>query len=216
MELFIGPWNQMAAWSVEGMGGSFRFLQRLWTLTHEYLDATKGDKPAAGKGNVGNTEDKAILQAVHRAIAKVSEDLENLSFNTAIAALMETVNELYKIKADNGFAAGEWQFAIESLVKLLAPFAPHITEELWQALGCKGSVHVSEWPVHDPQYLVRDTVTVAVQVNGKLRGTIEVAADANQEAVQESARQAVQQHIEGKEIVKQIYVPGKIMNFVVK
>ncbi|MBI3624207.1 class I tRNA ligase family protein, partial [Candidatus Saccharibacteria bacterium] len=126
LELFIGPWNQMANWSVEGLGGAFRFLQRSWSIVQEYL----------GPKTTGQTNQPAVMAAAHQAIAKVSQDLEELGFNTAIASLMEYVNTLLKLKAGAGFADRlAWQFAVTSLVQLLAPFAPHIAEELWQQLA---------------------------------------------------------------------------------
>ncbi len=208
MELFIGPWNQMAAWSVEGMGGSFRFLQRVWTLVQEFQDF---DDSKMG-------DDMPIFRVTHKAIKKVSADFEDLSFNTAIATLMETVNELYKIKAQYGYmSGGAWRFALENLTQLLAPFAPHITEELWQQLGHKDSIHQSTWPKYDEQYLVSDTMTIVVQVNGKVRAQLQVASDASEEQVIVLAKtdQKVLVHIEGKEIKKTIYIPGKLVSLVV-
>jgi len=204
MELFIGPWNQMAAWSVDGLGGAFRFLQRVWALTMDYKE-----KP----GNDNDSRD--VLVAAHQAIAKVSSDLENLGFNTAISALMEYSNELYRLKT-GGMGGQDWQFAIETLIKLLAPFAPHITEELWHELKHEDSVHVSAWPVHDPQYLVRDTVTIAVQVNGKLRATIEVPAKASKEDIltQAKADENVKKFLGDKDPAKEIYVPGRLVSLV--
>lgn len=207
MELFIGPWDQSANWSVEGMGGTFRFLQRVWTLTQEFLEAS---------GNEG--EQKELLPTTHKAIKKVTEDLHHMGFNTAIAALMETTNELYKIKADGGFADKEnWKFALNSLIQLLAPFAPHITEELWQQIGNEGSVHISNWPVYDEAYLVSDTMNIVVQVNGKVRANITVAADADQEAIGNAAKAEakVQEYLQQKEVRKTIYVPRRLINFVV-
>jgi leucyl-tRNA synthetase len=206
MELFIGPWNQMAAWSVEGMGGSFRFLQRVWKLTQEYMEAD------SDKG-----ENTALIITTHQTIYKVSKDLQELGFNTAIAALMEFTNELYKIKAKDGFKAGEsWQFAITSLLQLLAPFAPHITEELWHQLGHKESIHVSNWPAYDEKYLINDTVTIVVQVNGKVRANIEVPNDADQAVVEKAAKadENVKKYISG-ESKKVVFVPNKLINFVV-
>jgi leucyl-tRNA synthetase len=206
MELFIGPWNQSANWSVEGMGGSFRFLQRVWTLVQEY-------KEANGKGEMAD-----LLPVTHQAIAKVSQDLEDLGFNTAIAALMEFVNNLYKIKAEKGYGDKDWAFTLKSLVQLLAPFAPHITEELWQELGREGSVHASVWPVHDPKYLVKDTLTIVVQVNGKVRANIEVPAASSEESIVNTAKdnERVQGYLKDKELIKTIYIPGKLVSFVVK
>lgn len=205
MELFIGPWNQSAAWSVEGMGGSFRFLQRVWTLVQEYLEAGKELNGAL------------TCRMLHKTIKKVSEDLQGLSFNTAIAAMMECVNDLYQAKAEKGFDAEDWGTALKALVQLLAPFAPHIAEELWHELGEKGSVHQSNWPVHDEKYLVSDTMTIVVQVNGKVRANIEVSSSASEEEVIKTARDNpnVQKYTNGKTEKKAIYVQGKLVNFVV-
>jgi leucyl-tRNA synthetase len=210
MELFIGPWDQMANWSVEGMGGCYRFLQRIWTLTQEYL-AYEGESSDAGR-----TE---LLKATNAATKRVSEDVEAMGFNTAVAALMECVNELYKIKAAHGYADRDtWRQALGTLLQLLSPFAPHITEELWHELGHEESIHLSGWPTWDEQYLVEDTMIIAVQVNGKLRGEVSVATNASEETITEAARlnEKVAVHVEGKEVIKTIYVPRKLVNFVVK
>jgi leucyl-tRNA synthetase len=210
MELFIGPWNQSANWSVEGMGGSFRFLQRVWVLTQEYLDS----------GQDGQTADDVELKrTMHRAIYRVSKDLDELGFNTAIAALMETVNELYKLKHTVPFAGAPqtWRWTIEILLQLLAPFAPHLTEELWQQLGHDTSIHQSDWPVHDEQYLASDTMTIVVQVNGKVRAQLTVPAGSDETQVLQAARshEKVAGYLGGAEPKKSIYVPGKLINFVV-
>lgn len=206
MELFIGPWNQSAAWSVEGMGGAFRFLQRVWTLVQEYKEAGQG-----------GGESIEIKRAIHKATKKVSDDIETMSFNTAIAALMELTNELFRIKAGDRYASADWKTALETFVQLLAPFAPHISEELWTALGQSDSVHTSDWPAYDETYLASDTLTIAVQVNGKLRGQIQVAAETDEEAVVTAAKSdaRVSPYVAGKEIKKTVYIPGRLVNFVV-
>jgi leucyl-tRNA synthetase len=206
MELFIGPWNQVANWSVEGMGGAYRFLQRTWTLVQEFNDS-----------DGGSGESLELQRSVHKTIKKVSQDLHDLSFNTAIAALMECVNDLYHIKAEDNYGSTEWQWALESLTQLLAPFAPHISEELWQQLGQGESVHLSQWPGYDEKYLVQDSITVVIQVNGKLRGEIQIASDASEETVVASAKShdKVVNYLSGHEIRKTIYVPGKLVNFVI-
>lgn len=207
MELFIGPWNQSANWSVEGMGGSFRFLQRVWTLVQEYLENTQQSE--------ASTDD--LLKSLHRTIKKVDQDLSSLSFNTGIAALMECVNELYKIKAEHGYGAQEWRWSLETLLQLLAPFAPHISDELWQQLGHEDSIHRGGWPRYDEKYLTQDTITIAIQVNGKLRGEVKVAAEASKEEVVRTAKanERVASYLEKQEIRKTIYVPGRLVNFVV-
>ncbi|MGI9027334.1 MAG: leucine--tRNA ligase [Candidatus Saccharimonadales bacterium] len=206
-EMFIAPYEQGTSWNTTGVPGCYRFLQRLWTLTQEYLEATDD----SGSGN------RAVMQAAHKAIKKVSTDLEKLQFNTVVSGLMEAVNELYKIKAADGYSAREdWRFALSSLVQLTAPFAPHITEELWHDLGHEGSVHVSQWPVYDEAYLVSDEMTIVIQVNGKVRANITVAAGTEKEAIIVAAQsdEKVASYLQ-EGIKKTIYVPGKLINFVV-
>jgi leucyl-tRNA synthetase len=207
MELFIGPWNQAANWSVEGMGGTYRFLQRVWTLVGEFKESGKGEAQ----------ESADIRRAVHKAIKKVTEDLRSLSFNTAIAAQMELINELYRLKVQDGYGSEDWSWACETLLQLLAPFAPHITEELWYELGHKESIHTGGWPSWDEKYLVTDTLTIAVQVNGKLRGQVEVPTGADEASVIEKvhADNKIAAHLEGKKVKKTIYVPARLVNFVV-
>jgi len=202
-ELFIGPYDLDAAWDPNGIVGSHRFLNRIWNLVQEYNEATN--------------EAKAPLVAVHQTIKKVSEDLERLSFNTAIAAQMELVNELYKSKSD-GMKDESWHFALTSLVQLVAPFAPHIADELWQQLGRKGSVHTDGWPVWDDALLVRDTVKIVVQVNGKVRVEIEIDANSDQNAVEKAAlsHERVQGFIADKEPSRIIYVPRRLLNIVIR
>jgi leucyl-tRNA synthetase len=213
MELFLGPWNQSANWSVEGMGGSFRFLQRVWTLVQEF-EAAAAKKSAAEQP--AQAED--LYKVAHRTIKKVSDDLATLSFNTAIAAMMEVVNDLYKIKKQDNFANTDaWRFALESLLQLLAPFAPHISEELWAQLGHAGSIHASKWPTHDEKYLASDHITVVVQVNGKVRAQLELPTDASEEQAVNAAKSdpKVAANLEGKQIKKTIYVPKKLVSIVV-
>jgi leucyl-tRNA synthetase len=207
MELFIGPWNQASNWSVEGMGGAFRFLQRTWTLVQEFNE--RPDK--TGKESID------LRRAIHKTIKKVSEDMLDLSFNTSIAALMECVNELYRIKAADNYASSDWQFTLETLLQLLAPFAPHISEELWQQLGHDESIHTSQWPAYAEKYLLQDTVIVVIQVNGKLRGEIQIAPDTSEAEVVKAAQalDKVAGYLAGQTIHKTVYVPGKLVNFVI-
>lgn len=207
MELFIGPWNQAANWSVEGIGGTFRFLQRLWILTQEFLEANPK----------GQQDSKELQEITHKAIYKISNDLQKLSFNTAIAALMQATNELYKIKAEKGFESDKaWRDCLTTLTQLLAPFAPHITDELWSQLGQKGSIHLSTWPVHDEKYLKTDQITIVVQVNGKVRANVNVPSDATETEVVKAAQAdpKVTKQIKSG-VRKTIYVPHKLINFVV-
>lgn len=210
MELFIGPWNQSAAWSVEGMGGSYRFLQRIWTLVQEFLEA----------GNGASAENPELQRIKHYTTKRVSEDLETLSFNTAIAAMMEGVNSLYKQKQAVPYAEAydTWKETLETFVQLLAPFAPHISEELWQHLGHEESVHTTNWPTYDDEILKSDTMIVVVQVNGKLRSQLEVDNASDEAAIIKLARAdtKVAALLGDRSVIKTIYVPGKLVNFVVK
>lgn len=207
MELFIGPWNQAANWSVEGLGGTHRFLQRIWTLAQEFFDTKKP----------GDAESPELRRAVHKAVKKVTQDLEDMNFNTAIAAQMELINELYRIKAQDKYDSADWSWTLETLLQLLAPFAPHIAEELWRQLGHDDSIHTGAWPKYDEAYLTQSSMTIAVQVNGKLRGEVKLAADSSEEAVIKAARtdKKVAAHLKDQTAKKTIYVPGKLVNFVI-
>lgn len=201
-ELFIAPYDLDAAWDPNGIAGTYRFLNRIWNLTQEFKES---DKPA-----------EAPLVSVHKTIKKVSDDLNRLSFNTAIAAQMELVNDLYKAK-EAGMQSDSWKFALTTLVQLVAPFAPHIADELWLQLGHEGSVHTAPWPVHNDSLLVQDTMTLAVQVNGKVRGEITISKDASQEDILAAAQanEKVAGFLADSEIKKAIYVPGRLVSFVV-
>lgn len=212
-ELFIGPYDQGVDWNPRGIAGTYRFLDRVWTLVFEFLETKK---PAEGH----NAElEVQIQRVVHKTSKRVTLDLEELGFNTAIAALMECVNELYKIKSKHNFALAPdvWRDGLIALVQLLAPFAPHITEELWEELGQAGSVHVSKWPVWDESLITEEVLTLAVQVNGRLRGEIMVSADVSEEQAIEAAKKddKVAKAIAGNKIKKAIYVPSRLINFVI-
>jgi leucyl-tRNA synthetase len=211
MELFLGPWDQVVSWSVEGISGAFRFLQRVWALNQDYMNRAKD----AGE----STDDLEQKRTMNRAIQRVTYELEHMGFNTAVAGLMETVNELYKLKATIPFqqAPATWRWSIDTLLQLLSPFAPHITEELWEQLGHDGSIHTSTWPVHDEQYLVSDTMIIVVQVNGKVRSqlTMPTGADEPQIVAAAQADSKVQGFIAGHDIKKTIYIPGRLVSFVI-
>ena len=195
-EMFIGDFEKAAPWSPKSIKGCRRFLERVWSLADKVQDGDEYSK-----------EHEALM---HRTIKKVGEDADSLKANTAIAALMTMLNEFY----DKGVNKAEYK----TFLALLNPFAPHITEELWQQLGETGLLSVAPWPAYDEAKTVESTVEMAVQVNGKLKGTIKLAADADKQAAIDAAlaEEKVQHAIEGKQIVKQIVVPGKIVNLVVK
>lgn len=203
---FLAPYDQTTPWSLEGVAGTHRFLQRVWTLTQEFNE-TDG----------GTQESPELQRVVHKAIKKVTEDLDSMNFNTAIAALMELVNDLYKVKAQDNFASTEWQWALESILQLTAPFAPHLSEELWEQLGHEDSIHVAEWPKYNEKYLTQDTVTIVIQVNGKLRGEVEIDTDSSEANVVEAAKSnpKVAGYLKDHTIRKTIYVPNKLVNFVI-
>jgi leucyl-tRNA synthetase len=196
-EMFMGPLEQTKPWSTSGVEGVHRFLARAWRLV------TESDLSDAEPS-------REQLRSLHTAIKKVTEDIDGLRFNTAIAAMMEFVND-----------ATKWdtvpRSALEPFVLLLAPFAPHLGEELWQRLGRRKSLTYAAWPTYDEDVLKEDEIEIAVQVMGKLRGTVRVDADASKEAVLEAARKEenVARYLAEGTVRKEIFVPGRLVNFVV-
>ena len=212
--MFIGPYELDAIWNTGGIGGVYRFLNRCWSLAQEYLEAKSADKLV----ELDKTTQLELLRTEHATIKKVTEDIYGAQFNTAVSTLMEHLNNLTKLKTA-GFDRRLWQAVLSSLCQLLAPFAPHIASELYSQLnGEKCRLEQVAWPVYDEQYLVTDTVRVAVQVNGKLRGELEVVKAMPEEQVEELALQLdnVRRFTKDKKIIKRIYVAGKILNLVVK
>jgi leucyl-tRNA synthetase len=210
MELFIGPWNQAAAWSTQGLAGMHRFLQRIWTLVGEFLEADMQ--------NQAHIDEVELAAISHKTTKKVTQDLEKMDLNTAIAAMMSMVNDLYKYKADKGIEQSPgWRSSLETLTQLLAPFSPHITEEIWQMLGHEESVHISRWPKWDENLIKEDLITLAVQINGKVRAEILVDTDiSSEDAIAEArANEKVAEHLKDKQIKKAIYVPGRLVSLVI-
>lgn len=229
-ELFLGPINENSNWSSRGIAGVYRFLNRVWTVTQEYVDASNSSSAtlerlhAAPHAELASDEarvadvpsspkTRSLESVTHATIKKVTDDINRLSFNTAIAALMELVNELYKLKLD-GFTP-EWQFTIESLIKLVQPFAPHMAAELWQQLGHDTQLDFEAWPAWDDTKIVTETLTIIVQVNGKLRAKLDVALDASEETIKSLALadENVQKFVTG-EPKKVIYILGKLVSIV--
>lgn len=210
-EMFIAPYDIDAPWDTQGVPGMFRFLNRLWTLVNEYIES--GDTVA-----VNNDTFDEVLEVAHKTVKKVTEDIEGNKFNTAIASMMEAVNAYYKLKKDDSMAhRSSWKFAIESLLQILAPFAPHITEELWHMLGNTATIHRDTWPKWDKAYTQTVQANIAVQVNGKLRATIPIAPTDSEDGIKEAALndETVKKYLDGKSPKRVIYVPGKIVNIVV-
>lgn len=196
-EMFMGPLEMVKPWSTNGIIGVRKFLDKVWRLFEQ--KPIKADPPAA-----------ELQKILHQTIKKVGSDIENLSFNTAISQMMIFINTAQ----DQDFISKK---SIEDFLKLLAPFAPHLAEELWERLGHKTSIHLEKWPQYDEKYLTEDTATIVFSVNGKPRDTIQLSKNCTKEELEKSAlaNEKVQKFIEGKKIIKVIVVPGKLVNVVV-
>ena len=207
-EMFIAPYEVDASWDSRGIAGVYRFLNRVWVLVQEFIESEKSTE------NLSNFAEVQKIQ--HKTIKKVTEDFHRESLNTAVAALMEFVNDLYKLKLE-GFS-NDWQFILEDLLKMLVPFAPHISSELWQQLGNDDFIEKSGWPKWNEELLKTDEIQIIVQVNGKLRGKIKVSANSEKDEILAIARAEdnVSKFLQDKEILKEIFVPNKLINFVVK
>lgn len=206
--MFIGPWDQGGPWNPKGIEGVTRFLNRVWSVVLD--DAPQRE---SSEGDV-----QELRRAVHTAIKEVTEDFEGFTFNTAVAQLMTLQGAMSKLKGSGLVESPEWREAVRSLLLLISPIAPHLAEELWERAGFEGSVHLQEWPGYDEAALVMDTVSMAVQVNGKVRGQVEVPASASKEQVLEIAKsqENVARYLEGSELVREIVVPGRLVNLVIK
>ncbi|MCB9278965.1 MAG: leucine--tRNA ligase [Lewinellaceae bacterium] len=200
-EMFLGPIEQGKPWNTSGIDGVFRFLRKFWGL---YFN---------GQGTLslsGETPSKDELKVLHTAIKKVTEDIERLSFNTCVSAFMMATNDLGRLDCSK-------RAVLEPMVILIAPFAPHLAEELWRLMGNSGTVHDATYPEFDEQYLVEDTVTYPVAINGKTRGTVDFPADASREELEKIAPtlEVVRKYLEGAAVKKVIVVPGRMINLVV-
>ena len=193
-EMFIGAFELSAAWSEDGVKGCRRFLERVWKLQDILVD--------------GDEYSKDLEVKMHQTIKKVSNDFESLKYNTAIAAMMALINEFYK---KNAVTRGEFK----TLLTLLNPVAPHITEEIWQTVGFEGRIYQTTWPEFDESKTVENTVEIAVQINGKTKATLDIARDEDKASVIAKAKETIADKLTGN-IVKEIYVPGRIVNLVMK
>lgn len=201
-EMFLGPINQSKPWDSNGIDGCFRFLRKCWNLFFDKNGEWAVKEEAATKDN---------LKSLHKLIKKVTEDIETFSYNTAIPAFMIATGELAQQKCVS-------REVLEKLVVLLAPFAPHVAEELWEKLGHSTTVCDAEWPIFDESHLKEDSVTLSVSFNGKTRFTLDFPSDASADAIREAtlASEQAQKYLEGKNVVKVIVVPGRIVNIVIK
>jgi leucyl-tRNA synthetase len=211
--LFKAPPEKDLEWDDADVEGQFRFLNRVWRLVSEFAENT----PVKSSKKTGDLskEEKDLRRAIHIAIKEITEDLDGeYQFNTAVSEMMKLSNALSDASCKNYPVYRE---GIETLLKVLAPFSPHLAEELWQSLGYKDSIHTQSWPVVDSEALVVDEITLVIQVNGKTRGTIQAPAKADKATLEELAKdsEVAQRYLENQEVKKVIVVPGKLVNFVV-
>jgi len=211
--MFVAPWEQGGEWNDSGISGVSRWLNRLWNLVlggySQSREVSLADKEQA---------QRALSRVVHQTIRKVTEDLERFRLNTMIAALMELTNYLTRVKEMGAVALSAWEEAIDNLLLLLAPTAPHLAEELWQRTGHDYSIHNQSWPQWDEELAREEEITLVVQINGKLRDRITVPASITEAEARQIVleRQRIKAHLEGRNIVDIIYVPGRLVNLVVR
>jgi leucyl-tRNA synthetase len=216
--MFGFRWDQGGPWSSTGVLGIQRFLERVWTLVLE--EPPSGSTATGGEGEEGDhdAQVRTLRRKQHQTTRKVTQDMERFSFNTMVAALMEYTNHLMKAKDTSVAQTTAWDEAIESLLLLMAPSFPHISEELWARTGHNYSIHQQIWPSWDEELAAEETLTIVVQVNGKVRDRFEAPADIGEEEAkgQALATPGAQKHLDGKRPLKVIYVPGRLVNIVVK
>jgi leucyl-tRNA synthetase len=206
--MFFARWEMGAPWDSQGIEGSARWIRRTWTLF------TDPSTPPTASDEVK----KNLRRKVHQTLKRVTRDFENFDFNTIVSGLMELLNEMYKAREAGAAGSDEWKEAQEIYVKMMAPVAPHIAEELWtEHLGKPYSVHKQLWPAVDEAAAKDDFVEVPVQINGKVRDRVKVAAEASEEEIKTAvmASEVIQKFLEGKEPKKVIVVKGKLVSLVV-
>lgn len=217
--LFAAPPEKELDWSDKGVEGSYRFLNRVYRLVYDYVTDIRDVEKVNSALVVENDDDKQLNYVLNSTVKKVTEDAGGrFSFNTAISSIMELVNEMYKYKQSAAINMPLFDQAVEKLVLILNPFVPHVTEEMWSALGHEDRLYNAQWPSFDESALVLDEVEIIVQVNGKLKDKIVMANDSKKEMIEEKAKECdkVKEALEGKTIVKTIVVPNKLINFVAR
>ena len=217
--LFAAPPEKELDWSDEGVEGSFRFLCRVYRLVYDYITTIRKDDEVTKALEINGDDDKDLNFMINTTIKKVSEDAGGrFNFNTAISSIMELVNTMYKYKNKPDINMPLFNKAIETLVVVLSPFTPHICEELWSMLGHEDRLYNKDWPEYDNSALILDEVEVVVQINGKLKDRLKLPNNSSKEVTEEAARNLdrIKAELDGKEVVKLIHVPNKILNFVVK
>jgi len=203
-EMFLGPFDSQLPWSTDGIIGTRRFIDRVWRLSQVVEEKNKKNKKIK--------TDASLVSKIQKTIKKVTDDIDSFAFNTAVSSLMILLNDFEEVNQKEG---GINQKDFIDFIKLLAPFAPHISDEIWTMFANKNSVNISSWPVYDESKIVEDTVKVGIQINGKLRGAIEIDLAKSEVEIVEEAKQIVKSHLEGVVIKKTIYVKGKIISFVI-
>ncbi len=218
--MFLGPWDSGGPWNPKGIEGTKRFLHRVWHLVLESRGGAAPAAPARGGAPDGPAHGlgQAVRRTVHRTLRRVTEDLDGFRFNTALAALMECTNALGRLYEEGAAGSPEWTPALRTLVLMLAPFTPHLAEELWARLGEPYSVHQQPWPAWDPDAVRDATITLVLQVNGRVRDRVTVPADLPDAQAREVAlaSERVRKFIDGKAVEDVIVVPGKLVNVVVR
>ena len=206
--MFVGPWEQGGEWNDNGITGMSRWLKRVWHLASVQYQEKEFDADAQ----------KECLRAMHKTIRKATEDMERFRFNTMLSALMEYSNLLSKLQENGSIKCSVWAETVRTLLLLLAPSVPHMAEELWQQLGYTYSIHNQSWPRWDRELASDEEITLVIQVNGKLRDKLSVPADISEQAATQMAfeQERIKGYIEGKTIVNTIYVPGRLLNIVLK
>jgi leucyl-tRNA synthetase len=212
--LFMGPPEQDADWSDEGVEGVHRFLSRLWRLAAETAERG-GAEPGLPTPDYAGEEELALLRKTHWAIEKVSGDLRRFAFNTAIAAVMELLNDVSRLR--DSVSSGVLRFSLGTAASLMFPFAPHTSADIYERLTGE-RVWEQPWPEADEQHLESESYELVCQVNGKVRDRVQASADASPEELKQLCRAApnVIAHLDGKEVVKEVVVPGKLVNLVVR
>ncbi|RPI33019.1 MAG: leucine--tRNA ligase [Chloroflexota bacterium] len=210
-EMFMAPFEQDVDWSDEGITGARRFIKRVWALYRDLYHASGS----------ASDRDPALERLLHKTIRRVSERIEGFRFNTMVSGLMEFTNALVERQQTGGWRTATFRQALETLLRLMAPAAPHVAEELWQLTGHSGSVHRQSWPEWDPEAAQDEIAKIAVQVDGKLRAVIDAPVEAPQAEVEAQAIQALKQdknrhHLSGREVVRIVYIPGRVLNLVTR
>lgn len=207
--MFLGPWEAGGDWSDSGINGVARWANRVWEVANR--DSSELDHSPVNENSV-----RDVQRALHKTIKKVSDDMDSFKFNTAIASLMELTNTLTQAWERSDLTSDAWNEAVSNLVAMMAPITPYLSEELWEATGHESSVHTQSWPEWDESLAADETITLVVQVNGRLRDRIEVPVGIEEDTAKETALSSpkIQPHIQGKDVSKVIYVPGRLVNIV--